>query len=146
MTQSVVILYYRCMVNSTVVETHVSKIVACLTSVLSSPYDTQRIVVAAFFAEVSYVCFCLFLYKNQKICYPDFNMTQLLKYNTVLPLSQICSIRFENIHAINVSLNEIVNNEERWKHCGKRRNCLSWVIFPLTTKFSKIVCKWERVN
>lgn len=42
----------RVLVNSTVGGEHVSRIVACLTSVLSSLYDPQRIVVAAFFAEL----------------------------------------------------------------------------------------------
>lgn len=47
--------FYRALVNSTVGGEHVSRIVASLTSVLSSLYDPQRIVVAAFFAEVSII-------------------------------------------------------------------------------------------
>lgn len=42
----------RALVNSTVGAQHVSEIVACLTSVLASLYDPQRIVVASFFAEL----------------------------------------------------------------------------------------------
>ena len=45
-------LLHRALVNSTVGAQHVSKIVSCLTSSLSSLYDPQRIVVASFFAEV----------------------------------------------------------------------------------------------
>ena len=42
----------RALVSSTVGGEHVSMIVSCLTSVLSSLYDPQRVVVAAFFAQV----------------------------------------------------------------------------------------------
>lgn len=50
---------YRALVASSVAAPHISKIVASLTSALSSLYDPQRVVVAAFFAEVRY--FCLYL-------------------------------------------------------------------------------------
>ena len=47
---------------------HVSKIVASVTSALSSLYDPQRVVVAAFFAEVSrMVCYCAEI--SRMVCY-----------------------------------------------------------------------------
>ena len=48
---------FRALVNSTIGAQHVSKIVSCLTSTLSSLYDPQRIVVASFFAEVGIFAF-----------------------------------------------------------------------------------------
>lgn len=57
----------KALVNSTVGGEHVSKIVASLTSTLSSLYDPQRIVVASFFAELV----------NQK-CMGDDNLIELI--------------------------------------------------------------------
>ena len=36
--------------------------------------------------------------------------------------------------------NESVITEKSWKHCGKRRNCLSWLISSFATMFSYVVC------
>lgn len=55
---------------SSVAAPHISKIVASLTSALSSLYDPQRVVVAAFFAEVRY--FCLFWLKLQLVAIISF--------------------------------------------------------------------------
>nr|XP_022339324.1 maestro heat-like repeat-containing protein family member 1 isoform X2 [Crassostrea virginica] len=57
----------RALVGSTVAAPHVSKIVASVTSALSSLYDPQRVVVAAFFAELI----------NQK-CMDDGDLVELV--------------------------------------------------------------------
>lgn len=75
---------YRALVASSVAAPHISKIVASLTSALSSLYDPQRVVVAAFFAEVRYIC--LFWLKLQLVAIISF----LLRSENTLSVLMIC--------------------------------------------------------
>ena len=66
---------------------------------------------------------------------------------TLSHIQQTCSRRpwRHLVKIMDISINEGMVTENRWKHCGKRRNSLFWAISPFVTMFSKDVC-WRCVK